>query len=78
MLLAATVGLSWTAPSFDGGSAVIDYRLWSDTVSSSQVGLSWNEGSANGGSAVIDYTITYGVDTGHHNSISPEVPGPRL
>jgi hypothetical protein len=25
-----SIGLSWSAPVFDGGSALIDYRLWFD------------------------------------------------
>lgn len=29
------VGLTWNPPTFDGGSAVIDYRLWSDNASGS-------------------------------------------
>jgi hypothetical protein len=31
---ADTIGLSWTAPIFNGGSALIDYRLWSDGATS--------------------------------------------
>jgi hypothetical protein len=27
---ANSIGLSWSAPVFDGGSALIDYRLWFD------------------------------------------------
>jgi len=27
------IGLSWTAPTFDGGSEVIDYRIWYDNAS---------------------------------------------
>lgn len=49
---ADTVGLSWTAPSFDGGSAVIDYRLWSDNASS---GVTFTEVAAN--IAATTYTV---------------------
>jgi hypothetical protein len=27
---ADSIGLTWSAPVFDGGSALIDYRLWFD------------------------------------------------
>jgi len=26
------IGLSWTTPTFDGGSPVIDYRIWYDNA----------------------------------------------
>ena len=41
---ADTIGLSWTAPSFTGGSAVIDYRLWSDSAT---LGVTFTEVAAN-------------------------------
>ena len=27
---ASQIGLTWTAPTFNGGSALIDYRIWYD------------------------------------------------
>jgi hypothetical protein len=27
------IGLAWVAPNFDGGSPVIDYRVWYDNAS---------------------------------------------
>jgi hypothetical protein len=27
------IGLSWVAPVFDGGSVLLDYRLWTDNAS---------------------------------------------
>lgn len=30
---ADTIGLIWTAAGFDGGSPVIDFRIWSDNAS---------------------------------------------
>lgn len=31
--LADRIGLTWLAPVFDGGSAVLDYRIWYDNAS---------------------------------------------
>lgn len=31
--LADRIGLSWTAPVFDGGSPVVDYKVWYDNAS---------------------------------------------
>jgi len=30
---ATQIGLSWIAPVFDGGSPVVDYRVWYDNAS---------------------------------------------
>ena len=32
---AYSIGLSWVAPNFNGGSAVLDYRLWYDNATGS-------------------------------------------
>jgi hypothetical protein len=29
------IGLSWQAPSFNGGSVIIDYRVWTDQANGS-------------------------------------------
>lgn len=29
------IGLSWLAPVFDGGSPIIDYRIWTDDATGS-------------------------------------------
>ena len=49
---ADTIGLSWAAPEFDGGSPILDYRLWSDNASGSDFAVL--EGSLAG----FTYTAT--------------------
>jgi hypothetical protein len=30
---ASQIGVTWEAPTFDGGSAIVDYRIWTDYAS---------------------------------------------
>ena len=47
------IGMSWLPPQFDGGSDVLDYKLWYDNASG---GTTWTEVEA--GITVTSYTIT--------------------
>jgi len=31
------IGLAWTAPTFNGGSVILDYRVWFDNASGATI-----------------------------------------
>ena len=32
---ATQIGITWSAPSFNGGSTIVDYKIWYDNASGS-------------------------------------------